>query len=72
MVKTGNTPITQLVEQHIIRQDDPRWQAIDATSFAAKNIYNAAPYKLHQSYIPELDFAHLNTLNLQTKQAGRQ
>jgi len=28
-----------LVEQHIISKSDPRYQAIDAASFASKNLY---------------------------------
>lgn len=40
-----------LVEQHIVWPDNPLWQAIDAASFAAKNIYNAANYRLRQAYI---------------------
>jgi putative transposase len=45
------TETLPLVEQHIIRRDDARWQAIDAASFAAKNIYNAANYRLRQAYL---------------------
>jgi hypothetical protein len=32
----------QLVEQHVIRDADPRYAAIDRTAFAPKNLYNAA------------------------------
>jgi len=32
----------QLVEQHRIDRHDPRWDAIDAASFASKYLYNAA------------------------------
>lgn len=46
----------QLVEQHIITRSDPRWQAIDAAAFVSKNIYNAALYKIRQSYILEGKF----------------
>jgi hypothetical protein len=35
------TPVT-LVEQHLIRESDPRFGAIDAAAFAAKNLYNKA------------------------------
>ena len=58
------TETIQLVEQHIIRKDDPRWQAIDVASFAAKNIYNAANYKLRQAFIFEgrfMPYAELDT-----------
>lgn len=41
----------QLVEQHIIRHTDSRSQAIDAASFASKNLYNLANYHMRQSFI---------------------
>jgi putative transposase len=41
----------QLVEQHIIDQNDPRWVAIDAAAFLSKNLYNAANYLVRQAYI---------------------
>jgi putative transposase len=41
----------QLVEQHIIKQSDPRFGPIDQTSFAAKNLYNKANYVIRQSFI---------------------
>jgi putative transposase len=41
----------QLVEQHIIRKGDSRYQAIDAASFASKNLYNLANYHMRQSFL---------------------
>jgi putative transposase len=41
----------QLVEQHIIDRNDPRWSAIDAVCFLSKNLYNATNYLLRQAYI---------------------
>jgi putative transposase len=41
----------QLVEQHIIKQTDSRFVVIDAAAFAAKNRYNAANYRVRQSFI---------------------
>ena len=41
----------QLVEQHIIKRTDSRYQAIDAASFASKNLYNLANYHMRQSFI---------------------
>jgi putative transposase len=41
----------QLVEQHVIDKADPRFAAIDAAAFAAKNLYNAANYLVRQSFI---------------------
>jgi len=43
----------QLVEQTIINERDPRYAAIDAASFAAKNLYNLALYEMRQSFIHE-------------------
>ncbi len=31
----------QLVEQHIINRNDPRYAIIDAAAFASKNLYKA-------------------------------
>src|SRR5947207_12324932 len=41
----------QLVERHVIRKTDSRYQAIDAAAFASKNLYNLANYHMRQSYI---------------------
>jgi putative transposase len=43
----------KLVEQHIIKQSDPRYQAIDAAAFASKNLSNQATYQIRQAYIEE-------------------
>jgi putative transposase len=43
----------QLVEQHVISRNDPRYAAIDAAAFASKNLYNAALYLIRQCYIAE-------------------
>jgi len=43
----------QLVEQHVIKQTDARYQAIDQAAFASKNLYNAANYIIRQSFIHE-------------------
>jgi putative transposase len=43
----------QLVEQHIIDKNDPRYAAIDAAAFASKNLYNAALYEMRQAFIHE-------------------
>ncbi len=50
----------QLVEQTIIDRRDPRFAEIDAASFAAKNLYNAANYVVRQSFI----FEHLYLDNI--------
>ncbi len=41
----------KLVEQHVIKQADPRYQRIDAAAFASKNLWNAANYLVRQSFI---------------------
>lgn len=41
----------RLVEQHIIKASDPRFDTIDKAAFAAKNLYNAANYIVRQSFI---------------------
>ena len=41
----------QLVEQHVIDRNDPRYTVIDAAAFASKNLYNAALYLVRQSFI---------------------
>ncbi len=43
----------QLVEQHVIDKNDPRYAIIDAAAFAAKNLYNLALYEWRQSFIHE-------------------
>jgi putative transposase len=43
----------QLVEQHRIDRHDLRFTAIDAATFASKNLYNAALYTKRQAYIFE-------------------
>jgi putative transposase len=43
----------RLVEQHIIKANDPRFGAIDAAAFASKNLYNAANYRVRQAFIHE-------------------
>jgi putative transposase len=53
----------QLVEQHIVDQKDQRYQAIDATAFASKNLYNAALYTIRQAYIQQhvfLNYAYMD------------
>ena len=43
----------QLVEQHIIRANDPRFEVIDGVAFASKNLYNQANYLVRQAFIFE-------------------
>ena len=45
--------LMHLVEQHVIGKSDPRFAAIDAAAFKAKNLYNAANYLVRQAFIFE-------------------
>jgi putative transposase len=62
------TQMMQLVEQHVIRRDDPRWAALDAAAWASKNIYNAANYRVRQAYIREGRYIPYQKLEKQFKQ----
>ena len=64
-----DAPSLQLVEQHIIRRGDARWGAIDAASFAAKNLYNAGNYRLRQEYIFKHRYIPFEELDKSFKQA---
>ena len=48
----------RLVEQHIIRKDDPRFKKLDDAAFASKNLWNLANYYVRQSFIA--DHKYLN------------
>src|SRR6266566_2185773 len=41
----------QLVEQHCISKNHPRYAVIDEAAFKSKNLYNAALYELRQAFI---------------------
>ena len=63
----------QLVEQHIINRNDPRFAMIDAAAFASKNLYNAANYELRQAFIHQGRFLSYNQLDklMQSHEAYR-
>jgi len=63
------TETLQLVEQHIIGREHRLWAGIDAASFAAKNIYNAANYRLRQVYIRDGLYIGYGDLEKEFKQA---
>jgi putative transposase len=58
----------QLVEQHIIDANDPRWQTIDQAAWFSKNIYNAANYLVRQSYIAGRVYLNYNAIEKRFKQ----
>src|SRR5204863_1850487 len=53
----------QLVEQHIIERNDPRYQAIDAAAFASKNLYNSTLYIVRQIFFGEGEYLNYNTMD---------
>jgi len=53
----------QLVEQHIINHDDPRFAVIDAAAFKSKNLYNAALYEIRQAFIHEGIYLNYNEMD---------
>jgi putative transposase len=58
----------QLVERHIIGQSDSRWSAIDQACWFAKNVYNAATYKVRQAYFATGCWPRYEDLDKQFKQ----
>ena len=53
----------QLVEQHVIGRNDPRYAVIDEAAFKSKNLYNAANYEIRQAFFH--DGTHLNYHEIQ-------
>ncbi len=50
----------QLVEQHVIDRNDPRFPVLDAAAFASKNLYNAANYEYRQAFIHQGIYLNYN------------
>jgi len=59
----------QLVEQHVIGKNDPRFEAIDQTAFLSKNLYNAANYLVRQAFILDHRYIPYNQLDKLMKHA---
>jgi putative transposase len=57
----------QLVEQHVIKRTDCRYQAIDVAAFASKNLYNAANYVIRQAFIHEGVYLNYNEMHARMK-----
>jgi putative transposase len=57
----------QLVEQHVIDRNDPRYQVIDDAAFKSKNLYNAALYVVRQSFIFEGKYLGYNEMDKHMK-----
>ena len=63
----------QLTEQHIIKRGDPRFVALDAASFAFKNLYNAGLYEIRQAFFADgtrLSYAQMDK-RMQSHEAYR-
>ncbi len=45
-----------LVERHVIKPSDPRYDAIDCAAFFSKNLYNAANYQVRQAFFGEKQY----------------
>ncbi len=58
----------QLVEQHVINRNDPRFAIIDAAAFASKNLYNAANYEIRQAFIHEGKRLYYNEMDKRMQQ----
>jgi putative transposase len=52
----------QLVEQHCIRKDDPRYAIIDEAAFKSKNLYNAALYEMRQAFFHDGIYLNYNEI----------
>jgi putative transposase len=46
----GRETAVRLVERHVIKRADSRFQAIDRAAFASKNLYNKALYSTRQAF----------------------
>nr|BBH87408.1 transposase [Thermosporothrix sp. COM3] len=53
----------QLVEKHVIRKGDARYEAIDQAAFVSKNLYNAANYEIRQAFIFEGVYLNSNQMH---------
>ncbi len=58
----------QLVEQHVINRNDPRFAIFDAAAFASKNLYNAANYEIRQAFIHEGKRLYYNEMDKRMQQ----
>ncbi|MBO0779214.1 MAG: transposase [Ktedonobacteraceae bacterium] len=52
----------QLVEQHVIKRGNSRYDAIDEAAFQSKNLYNAANYEIRQAFIFQGKYLNYSTL----------
>ena len=52
----------QLVEQHVINKNDPRYNVIDEAAFKSKNLYNAALYEVRQAFFADGTYLNYNEM----------
>jgi hypothetical protein len=66
-----NVKSLQLVEQHVIGKNDPRYTIIDEAAFRSKNLYNAALYEIRQAFIHEGTYLNYNQVQrrMQSREA---
>jgi putative transposase len=57
----------RLVERHVIKRADPRFQVIDRAAFASKNLYNKALYVTRQAFFQDGSFPRYPGLYYQMK-----
>jgi putative transposase len=57
----------RLVERHVIKRADPRFQVIDRAAFAAKNLYNKALYATRQAFFQDGSYPSYPALYHQMK-----
>ena len=53
----------RLVEQHIIKSNDPVYKELDHLCFLSKNLYNQALYRVRQQFFADKTFKNYNEVN---------
>ena len=53
----------KLVEQHIIKSNNPVYKELDNLCFLSKNLYNQALYRIRQQFFEDKSFKNYNDIN---------
>ncbi len=53
----------QLVEKHIVKQDNEHYKELDNLCFLSKNLYNATLYAVRQHYFNTKEYLNYNAVN---------
>ena len=53
----------KLVEQHIIKSNNPVYKELDNLCFLSKNLYNQALYRIRQQFFEDKSFKNYNEIN---------